>query len=158
MKTGIVTVVEWGHTQQILTEQDFQLTGYTSAECVVAVGKLGNTYLFDSRIIDVQTGAIVETMTRDYRGKIDGLMREIESLAWDIVGKPRLGEINLTEEKPGRVKGPDKETKPKMKSKWLLSTTGVIILGGGAPALMMSGGGASLASDNPLPPELPLVQ
>lgn len=95
VKTGGITVVERGQMNQILEEQDFQMTGCTSDECAVevgqllgvsqmiagSIGKLGNTFLLDVRIINVQTGAIIETMTRDYRGEIDGLIREIESLA-----------------------------------------------------------------------------
>ena len=79
VKTGAVTVVERGQMQQILGEQDFQLTGCTSDECAVeigqmlgvtkmvagSIGKIGATYTVDLRNIDVATGAILTTMTRN---------------------------------------------------------------------------------------------
>ncbi|MFB0516616.1 MAG: CsgG/HfaB family protein [Candidatus Neomarinimicrobiota bacterium] len=172
VKTAEVTVVERGQMNRILTEQDFQLTGCTSDECAVevgqllgvsqmvagSIGKLGNTYLLDIRIINVQTGAIVETMTRNYRGEIDGLIEQIESLAWDIVGKPRLEEITLMEEEPEPVPEPEEVAQPKKKSRWLLYVAGAAILGGGAAYLLTSGGAAPPVSDIPLPPQLPPVE
>lgn len=100
VSTGEVTVVERGQMQSILAEQDFQLTGCTSDECAVeigqllgvtkmiagTVGKIGSTYTLDIRVIDIETGAISNTMTRDYRGEIDGLIREIEHISWELVG------------------------------------------------------------------------
>ncbi|MQY63584.1 MAG: DUF2380 domain-containing protein [Calditrichaeota bacterium] len=100
VKTGAVTVVERGQMQQILSEQDFQMTGCTSDECAVeigqmlgvtkmvagSIGKIGATFTVDLRTIDVGTGAIINTMTRDYRGEIDGLLRQIEHISWELVG------------------------------------------------------------------------
>ncbi|UCH09297.1 MAG: hypothetical protein JSU61_08630 [Fidelibacterota bacterium] len=74
--------------QQILAEQDFQLAGCTSKECAVEIGQLlgvttmvavsigrvGSTYSIDIRTIDVQTGAIIQSFTHDYQGRIDGLL------------------------------------------------------------------------------------
>lgn len=98
--TGVVNVVERGAMQAILAEQDFQMSGCTSDECAVevgqllgvtlmiagTVGKIGSTYTLDLRTIDIETGAIASTMTRDYRGEIDGLITEIEYIAWELVG------------------------------------------------------------------------
>ena len=100
VRTGAVTVVERGQMQTILSEQDFQLTGCTSDECAVeigqllgvtmmitgSVGKIGSTYTLDLRTIDIETGAIASTMTRNYRGEIDGLLTEIEHISWELVG------------------------------------------------------------------------
>jgi len=100
VKTGAVTVVERGQMQQILSEQDFQMTGCTSDECAVeigqmlgvtkmvagSIGKIGATFTVDLRTIDVGTGAIINTMTRDYRGEIDGLLKQIEHISWELVG------------------------------------------------------------------------
>ncbi len=97
--TGKVTVVERGMMQQILTEQDFQLVGCTSDECAVevgrllgvtnmvagSIGKIGTTFAMDIRVIDIESGAIARTVTRDYQGTVDGLLKEIERLAWAIV-------------------------------------------------------------------------
>ncbi|MBA7597156.1 hypothetical protein ES703_04152 [subsurface metagenome] len=171
VKTGAVTVVERGQMNQILEEQDFQMTGCTSDECAVevgqllgvsqmiagSIGKLGNTFLLDVRIINVETGAIIETMTRDYRGEIEGLIKEIESVAWDIVGKPKLEEILVDEEGLEQPAVSEEVAKPKKKSRWLLYTAGIIIVGSVA-ALAMAGGGASPVPDIPMPPGLPPVQ
>jgi hypothetical protein len=100
VKTGAVTVVERGQMQQILSEQDFQMTGCTSDECAVeigqmlgvtkmvagSIGKIGATFTVDLRTINVGTGAIINTMTRDYRGEIDGLLAQIERISWELVG------------------------------------------------------------------------
>ncbi len=172
VKTGAVTVVERGQMNQVLEEQDFQMTGCTSDECAVevgqllgvsqmvagSIGKLGNTFLLDVRIINVQTGAIIETMTRDYRGEIDGLIREIESLARDIVGKPKLEEILVDEEGLEQPAVSEEVAKPKKRSRWLLYTAGIIIVGGGTAALLLAGGGDGGLPDISMPPELPGVQ
>jgi hypothetical protein len=95
VKTGAVTVVERGQMQSILAEQDFQMTGCTSDECAVeigqmlgitkmiagSIGKIGSTFTVDLRTINIGTGAIENTMTRDYKGEIDGLITTIERAA-----------------------------------------------------------------------------
>ncbi len=107
VKTGAVTVVERGQMQTILAEQDFQMAGCTSDECAVeigqmlgvtmmysgSIGKIGATYTVDVRGVSVETGEIVNTMSRDYRGEIDGLITEIEHLAWDLVGMVHPDEL-----------------------------------------------------------------
>ena len=100
VKTGAVMVVERGQMQQILGEQDFQMTGCTSDECAVeigqmlgvtkmiagSIGKIGATFTMDLRTINIATGAIENTMTRNYRGEIDGLLTQIEHISWELVG------------------------------------------------------------------------
>jgi|TARA_Y100000310_G_scaffold334080_1_gene412960 hypothetical protein len=98
--TGAVTIVERGQMQEILSEQGFQQTGCTSSECAVEVGKLlgvshmatgsigkiGSSYTLDVRLFNVEDGAITKSVNRTYKGEVDGLIKEIERLAWDIVG------------------------------------------------------------------------
>lgn len=98
--TGAVTIVERGQMQEILSEQGFQQTGCTSSECAVEVGKLlgvshmatgsigkiGSSYTLDMRLFNVEDGAITKSVNRTYRGEVDGLIKEIERLAWDITG------------------------------------------------------------------------
>ncbi len=76
--------------EQILQEQDFQLTGCTSNECAVEIGqligagqmlagsfgKLGTVYTIDMRIIDVVTGRITRTTSYDIEGSINRLLTE----------------------------------------------------------------------------------
>ncbi len=118
VKTGAVQVVERGQMQQILSEQDFQMTGCTSDECAVeigqmlgvtkmiagSIGKIGSTFTMDLRTINIATGAIENTMTRNYRGEIDGLLTQIEHISWEMVGLVHPDELieQLRDEPTGR--------------------------------------------------------
>lgn len=91
-------VMERGLMEEILTEQGFQQTGCTSDECVVEVGKIvgvsqmvggsiskvGNIFSVSARIVDVETGKIIQMVTHDYQGEISGLltngMKQVASL------------------------------------------------------------------------------
>lgn len=90
VQLGRYQVIERGQMEQILTEQDFQLTGCTSNECAVEIGqligarqmlagsfgKLGTVYTIDMRIIDVRTGRILRTTSYDIEGSINRLLSE----------------------------------------------------------------------------------
>ena len=83
-------VIERGQLEQILQEQDFQLTGCTSDECAIEIGqligaqqmlagsfgKLGIVYTIDMRIIDVETGRILKSTSYDIDGSINRLLSE----------------------------------------------------------------------------------
>ncbi|MCH7497700.1 MAG: hypothetical protein IH971_07615 [Candidatus Marinimicrobia bacterium] len=112
VKTGQVTLLERGQMQQILEEQNFQLTGCTSDECAVeigrllsvntmvagSIGKVGATFSIVVRIIDVQTGKIDRTIIRGYRGELYGLLTEMVFIAGELVGV-EVPEV-VTEEEP----------------------------------------------------------
>ncbi|MEE9463963.1 MAG: CsgG/HfaB family protein, partial [Candidatus Neomarinimicrobiota bacterium] len=99
VRTGQVTVVERGQMEQVLAEQDFQITGCTSNDCAVevgqllgvtvmlagSIGKVGSTFSIDLRTIDVETGQIGRSLMRNYRGEIDGLLAEMGYVAVDLV-------------------------------------------------------------------------
>ena len=90
VQLGRYQVIERGQMEQILTEQDFQMTGCTSNECAVEIGqligaqqmlagsfgKLGTAYTIDMRIIDVATGRILKTTSYDIEGSINRLLSE----------------------------------------------------------------------------------
>ena len=90
-----MTIVEQGAMGQILQEQDFQLAGCTSDECAVevgqllgvtqmlagSIGKVGSTYSIDLRIIDVESGTIIQSVTHDCGGAIDDLLGQMASSA-----------------------------------------------------------------------------
>lgn len=98
--TGAVRLVERNAMEEILSEQGFQQTGCTSAECAAEVGallgveymingafgKVGETYTIDAKIFSVESGATVRTKNVSYQGPIDGLITEIEILGWEILG------------------------------------------------------------------------
>jgi len=99
VRIGGITVVERGQMEQILGEQDFQLTGCTSNECAVevgqllgvtsmvagSIGKVGSTFSIDIRTVDVQSGRITHSLWRDYRGEIDGLLGIMPEIAGELV-------------------------------------------------------------------------
>lgn len=100
-KTGLFELVERGQIQQVLSEQQMQLSGVTgdaysvklgellSADKVLVgkVGKLGNAYIINARIIDVERGIMefgestevpsesqLSTGCRDFARKLAGLI------------------------------------------------------------------------------------
>ncbi len=87
---GVYRIIERGLMLQILQEQDFQMTGCTSDECAVevgqllgaqlmlagSIGKVGNTWTVEMRIIDVETGAVTKSASYDTRGEIDLVLTE----------------------------------------------------------------------------------
>ena len=102
VKIGTVPVVERGKMLSILMEeQDLQLLGCASDACAVeigqllgvshmvvgSIGKVGSSFSIIVRTIDVETGKIVNSPTRTYYGKIDGLIQEMVPLAYEIVGQ-----------------------------------------------------------------------
>jgi TolB-like protein len=98
VNTNAFTVVDRSKMEEILQEQGFQQTGCTSTECAVevgrllnvqkmvsgSIGKIGRTYTIDLALIDVQTSQIENSFIRDYQGEIDGLLKEMESIAHQI--------------------------------------------------------------------------
>ena len=101
VNTNAFIVLERGKMSEILSEQGFQQTGCTSTECAVEVGKLlnvqkmvsgsigkiGQTYTIDLSLIDVKTAQIEQSFIRDYKGEIDGLLREMEAIAGQIAAR-----------------------------------------------------------------------
>jgi hypothetical protein len=112
--------------QQILQEQDVQLTGCTTDECAVQVGQLlgvqqmiggsislvGETYTTSIRLIDVETGEIVKVATYDYKGPIDELLSRGMSIIAanmafesELMGKiPEKGSFLLVSSNPQGAK------------------------------------------------------
>ncbi|KAA3610334.1 MAG: DUF2380 domain-containing protein [Calditrichaeota bacterium] len=101
VNTGAFHVLEREQMDEILGEQGFQQSGCVSDECLVeigrlvgveqmvggSIGKIGQTYTLDLRIIDVQTGRILKTVSEDYRGDADGLLGVLETASIKIAGK-----------------------------------------------------------------------
>ncbi len=88
-KIGAFQVLEREIVERVLAEQDFQLSGCTSNECLVEVGKLvgvreiiggsigkvGNVFTVSARIVDVETAKILQVTDYDYDGDIGGLLK-----------------------------------------------------------------------------------
>lgn len=98
--TGAVRLIERKLLEKIMDEQGLQQSGCVTAECAAEVGQLlgaqfmvngsigliGNTYTIDIKMFSVETGASVSSKNVSYRGEVDGLLTEIEILAWEING------------------------------------------------------------------------
>lgn len=100
VNTNAVIMVERNQMEEILQEQGFQQSGCTTAECAAEVGallgvqnmvsgsfgKLGNTYTIDSKMFSVETGATIRSVSKTYKGEVDGLLPVIEVVAWELTG------------------------------------------------------------------------
>jgi TolB-like protein len=101
VNTKAFHVLEREQMDEVLKEQGFQQSGCVSDECLVeigrlvgveqmvggSIGKIGQTYTLDLRIIDVSSGRIVKTVSHDYRGDADGLLEVLETAAREIAGE-----------------------------------------------------------------------
>lgn len=102
-ETGMFQVIERDKMQNILEEQGFQMSGCTSVECAVEVGQLLNVqqmvagtigkiedlYSISLRLIDVKTGAILKTATKDFRGTLSAVLTDvIPSVAFQLADQP----------------------------------------------------------------------
>ncbi len=99
VQTNTFDVVEREKMNDILKAQDFNMSdACNTAECAVQVGQLlgvesmiagdvgvfGETYTIDLRMIDVGNGKIIQTLTRDYSGKRDGLLGIMQAMAKEL--------------------------------------------------------------------------
>lgn len=170
VQTQVFDVVEREKMNDILKAQDFNLSDQcNSAECAVQVGqllgvtqmiagdlgKLGSTYTIDLRLIDVESGKILQSKTQDYKGEIDGMLDVMKVIANSFAGK------TLTESKEkGKKKKEEKiatEEKAstgtgggKSKTLWYV-IGGVAVLGGGGAAVLLGGGGGGKKSPSGIP-------
>ena len=86
---GVYRIIERGQMLQILAEQDFQLSGCTSDECAVklgqllgaqlilvgSIGKVSDIVAMDIRVVDVETGSILQTSSYYLEGDLGTLLK-----------------------------------------------------------------------------------
>jgi len=170
--TDKVILVERGTMNDVLEEQGFQAGECASDECAAevgamlgvefmisgAIGKLGDTYTIDAKMFSVATGVAESMKSITYSGKVDGLIIEIEILAWDILGLDTPRALKKRRKKDySDVAGSGEKDGPN----WLLWGGLVLVAAGGGAAAMSggaaadAGGGASSAIGEP--PSLPTV-
>lgn len=160
VQTDSFNVVEREKMSEILKEQDFILTDMCSSdECAVQVGqllgveqmiagdigKVGSVYTIDLRLIDVSTGKILQTQTKNYSGKSEGLLVVMKVIAKLFAGMKvddnELKEIDIISQK-------------KSSPYWYVA--GTIVAGGAAAFLLTqkkdSGAKRSIIDDPILPP------
>ena len=162
--TNAVILVERGQMSEILTEQGFQQSGCTSDECAAEVGallgvqnmisgafgKLGNTYTIDAKMFSVESGATIKTVSKSYKGEIDGLITEIEILAWEILGLTAPEHL-IAKQKQLEVAV---AVAPKKGSSWLMWTAiGLAAAGGGAYVLLSAEEPPAVLPEPPTLPE-----
>ena len=97
--TGAVRLVDRKMLENILKEQGLQQSGCTTDECAAqigellgaqfmisgAIGKLGDTFTVDAKMVSVSTGAAEKAKNLSFEGTIGGLLLEMQILAWEIV-------------------------------------------------------------------------
>jgi len=123
--TGEFKVVERSMMETIFQEQNFQLAGCTSTECLVEVGQVlgvksmvggsvshvGNTFSISARIVDVSSAEITEVATYDYEGEIDGLLRiGMKAVAHQLAGQEFVAVAEPKTEPVQQVGPPRKST------------------------------------------------
>ena len=119
-RLGAFEVVERGMMETILTEQDFQLTGCTSNECLVEVGQLlgarqvvggrisrvGAMFTVSARVVDVQTGKLLGVSDYDIRGGLEEMltvgMKQVAVMlsAYGVVIKEEAPAVAVAAEEP----------------------------------------------------------
>ena len=165
--TKKVVMVERGTMVDLLEEQGFEAGECASDECAAevgamlgveymisgAIGKLGDTYTIDAKMFSVATGAAESMKNITYSGKVDGLIVEIEILAWNILGLDPPRSL-----KKKRKKGAADVAEDKGGTNWLLwGLVGIVAAGGGAYVATAGGGGDVSGSAIGEPPGLPEV-
>ena len=99
-KTGAAILVDRNVVNEVMQEQGYTQAECSSEECAAevgamlgvqymisgALGKLGETYTIDAKMFEVATGAAEKTINTTYAGRVDGLITEIEILAWEMMG------------------------------------------------------------------------
>lgn len=150
INTGKFQVMERGQMEEILKEQAFQMSGTCDeAACLVEMGQLlgieqlfagtigmvGKAYSINVRIISVQTGKILKSVSHSYSGPIEDLLTgEMRTVAKLLIGD----EKNIV-----------KKINKKRRALFIAGGIGVAGLAGGAVFLII--GPDQKSQDTPLP-------
>ena len=107
---GKFVVIERSQMEEIMKEQGLQQSGCVSSECAVEVGKLlgvdamitgsmgrlGSLYTISARMIDVESGRILNTVSKDVSGSIDILLtKTMTEIAAELSGTQIAVTVNL---------------------------------------------------------------
>ena len=165
VNTDAVIMVERNQMEEIMNEQGFQQSGCTTSECAAEVGallgvqnmvsgsfgKLGNSYTIDAKLFSVSTGGTIRSVSKTYKGEVDGLLNIIEIVAWELVGlTPPADKLAKLAEAGGSADSQPREPRKPM-GRMTKLTLLLLGLGGGAYA-------AGLFDPAPVPlPEAPTL-
>ena len=166
VQTEALIMVERNQMSEIMEEQGFQQSGCTTAECAAEIGallgvqkmitgsfgKIGNSYTIEARMFTVESGETEKTVSKTYKGEVDGLLPQIQIVAWELVGL--MPPADLLAMAGVEVKEEVVEEKPKKKggSKWFRNTLILLVLAGGGAYLASQGGGDADLPEPPPPP------
>lgn len=167
--TDAVIMVERNQMNEILNEQGFQQSGCTTAECAAEVGallgvqnmvsgsfgKLGNTYTIDSKMFSVETGATIRSVSKTYKGEVDGLLPVIEVVAWELVGLTPPAELLARAGGTPESVEPQKEPRKPMSKGAKRTLWAVLLIGGGLGGAYAAGVFDPAPVPLPEPPTLP---
>jgi len=130
VRTGKYTVIERERLNEILDEQGFQMSGCTSDECIVQIGRLANVemvvagsvsrvgtvYSIAVRTVSVESGQILNIATYDYEGRIGELLKTgMRVVAEELSGlraAPQLSYQQKAIQTQPQLQPPVTETKP----------------------------------------------
>jgi len=107
--TNAVRLIERKAIESIMAEQGLAQSGCVTDECAAEVGQLlgvqfmingsigriGDSYTIDVKMFSVETGATERSSNVTHEGDIEGLLVEMEILAWEIVGLEAPGRLRL---------------------------------------------------------------
>ncbi|MBN1577964.1 MAG: cell wall synthesis protein CwsA [Chitinispirillaceae bacterium] len=146
METKKFKVMERSEMEMILKEQSFQQGGACNEEaCMVemgqllgieqllagSIGKVGKAFSINVRIISVQSGEIIYSVSHNYTGPIESLLTsEINVVAKKIAGIPLA-----IEPRPEAV--PEKKRGNKLRRGVILCSVAVLAAGGGVAAFFL---------------------
>ena len=114
-------------------------------------GKIGNSYTIEARMFTVESGKTEKTVSKTYKGEVDGLLTEIQIVAWELVGLQPPADLLAAAGIAPPEEATDAKPKKKGGSKWLRNTLILLLLAGGGAYAAMQAGGADL----PEPPDPP---
>ncbi len=166
VNTNACILVDRSQMKEILQEQGFQQSGCTTVECAVEIGallgvqqmvsgsfgKIGNTYTIEAKMFSVETGQTIKAVNKTYKGEVDGLITQVELVAWELFG---LEPPDALKERAGMKIEEPKVAKKKKGGvgRFLFWTTALAAAGGGAYYYLYIIGGEE--GDLALPPDPP---
>jgi hypothetical protein len=117
-RTGIFEILERKEMHDILTEQGFQQSGCVSTECIVEmgqligvkqivagnIGRLGEKYILDVRMVDVGTGRMLATGSEECTCPLEDLTYIIEKVALKLSGVERRERVTIKYTKSRKLK------------------------------------------------------
>jgi TolB-like protein len=155
--TGAFRVMERGKMDLILKEQGFQQSGACTDEaCIVemgqllgvdhmvtgSIGKVGKTFSVNVRMISIATSEIVRTVSKNYKGEIDGVLTDVmPAIAEQFAGLKAdapVAQAATPAAVPAPAPSPQPQPAPEKKTEEVKSQSS----GGGHTALWVLGGAA----------------